>query len=437
MKKEGDDGVDQVAVEGQSELDEQETNAPFQTARKTLFSTLRVLTLLPASTSSKSRPSSSYSHPSPTYSHTLHPSWTPSDTALSLVTRVVLRAQAGWVGSLGGDGVKGEQDDDEPMQGNEEHERKSEHLTDADTSSSPAPSQRESTRSPRKRAPFPVPSPSKSVHKPLSSSRMNTSSNTRRQSTLNGSGTPSKGTSTPSQVIGMGKGKSKATLVPTYSLTRVESFDLLCLALGLLLNWASGGIEGEEVSEGMGRIPFSTVLNPACSATRGCAHICSCPTSSQEIIYLTMNVNSPRMSIKSHRLRVRSKSLPLGVVAAPLPLLGYTAVLLGLLCTSAPPRGIRVLPTNRSLIFGDVPLESLIGDVQDFLALYDDLEGEFNSEGDIVDVDVNMGSDGDRLCSMGRGQGGGRGRGKALEKRSEDIARGVLRSLEALRGDGI
>jgi hypothetical protein len=52
----------------------------------------------------------------------------------------------------------------------------------------------------------------------------------------------------------MGKGKSKAISIPPYTLTRVESFDLLCLALGLLLNWASEGIEGGGMIEGMGRI---------------------------------------------------------------------------------------------------------------------------------------------------------------------------------------
>jgi hypothetical protein len=114
-------------------------------------------------------------------------------------------------------------------------------------------------------------------------------------------------------------------------------------------------------------------------------------------------------------------------------LAGYTAVLLGLLCTPTAPRDIRVLPTNRSLIFSDILIETLIRDVRDFLALYDDLEGELSDEDDIVDVDVSLDTD----RSKGRGQSGGRGRGKALEKRSEDVARGVLRTLETLRNDGL
>lgn len=460
------------AEEGQGEL-----------ARKTLFSTLRILTLLPSSTSSQPSPSSSYSRSSPTYSDTLHGSWTPSDTALSLITRVVLRAQAGWLGSLGNlgsDGVKGERDD-EANQGNEQHAVKPEELEDIGTSSPSLPGSRcESTRSPRKRILFPAPSPSKLTRKP--SSKTNAPSKLGRQGTSHGNGAPSKGTGTPSEGNDMGKGKGKAISVPPYTLTRVESFDLLCLALGLLLNWASGGIEGGGVSEGIGRI----LLNRACSATRSCSHICSCPQSSQvpllsclvsvyqafgSSVSISADYSSRKPKIVSGHERkstlgsdrkppsARQKQNSPSASPSPSPrrkpassqptlntsgmphspeltfLAGYTAVLLGLLCTPTAPREIRVLRTSRSLIFSDVLIETLIGDVRDFLALYDDLEGELSDEGDIVDVD--MSPDADRGRSGGRGQGGGRGRGKALEKRSEDVARGVLRTLEALRDDGL
>ncbi|KAG1793627.1 uncharacterized protein HD556DRAFT_465735 [Suillus plorans] len=402
--------------------------------------------------------------------------------ALSLITRVVLRAQAGWVGSLGVDGVKGERDD-ETTQGNEQHAVKLEELEGIDTSSPPLPgSRRESTRSPRKRTPLPVSSPSKLAHKP--SITTNAPSKLGRQGMLHRNDTPSKSTGTPSEGNDTGKGKSKAISVPPYTLTRVESFDLLCLALGLLLNWASGGIEGGGVSEGMGRI----LLNRACSATRGCSHICSCPPSSQVPLLsclvsvyqafgssvfvsadsssrtqkivsgherkLTMGAgrkppsacqqDSPSASPTCHSTSSRRKtasSLPtLNTSSMPQSpeltfLAGYTAVLLGLLCTPTAPHEIRVLSTNRSLIFSDVVIETLIKDVRDFLALYDDLEGELSDEGDIVDVD--MSPDVDRGRSGGRGQGGGKGRGKALEKKSEDVARGVLRALEALRDDGL
>ncbi|KAG1744255.1 hypothetical protein EDB19DRAFT_1696430 [Suillus lakei] len=461
MNKDETGAVEEDAKEGQGEL-----------ARKTLFSTLRILTLLPSSTSSHSRPSSSYSRSSLTYSDALHTSWIPSDTALSLITRVVLHAQAGWF-SLGGDGVKGERGD-EATQGNAQHTAKPE---DTDTTSSPLPGSRlESTRSPRKRAPFPVTSPSKLAHKP--SSKTSASSKLGRQG--HGSGTLIKGTSTSSQGNGMGKGKSKAISVPTYSLTRVESFDLLCLALGLLLNWASGGIEGEGVSEGMERI----LLNPACSATRNCAHICSCPPSSQlpllsclvsvyraysgSVFASTDSLSRKRNIVSGHepgrkplsacqkqnppsaspsgpstspRHKTPSSQPTLNTSSMPRSpeltfLAGYTAVLLGLFCAPAAPREIRVLPTNRSLIFGDILIETLIRDVRDFLALYEDLEGELSSEGNMMDVDVDVGPDADGRRSGERGQGGGKGRSKALEKRSEDVARGVLRALEALQDDG-
>lgn len=452
-------------------------------ARKTLFSTLRILTLLPSSTSSHSRPSPSYSRSSPTYSDSLHDSWAPSDSALSLVTRVILRAQAGWVGSLGGDGVKGKRDD-EATQGNQQHAVKPEQLEETNTSSSPTRgSQQESKRSPRKRTPLPVPSPSKLAYKSLS--QTNASSKLGRQGTSYRNGTPSKGTSTPSEGNDVGKGKSKAISVPPYTLTRVESFDLLCLALGLLLNWASEGIEGGGMIEGMERI----LLNRACSSTRGCSHICSCPPSSQvpllsclvsvyqaysssvsvstdsssrKPIFLSGHERKPTLGTgrkpPSARQKQHSPSAspsfpstsPSCKTASPQPtvnissmphspeltfLAGYTAVLLGLLCTPTAPRRIRVLPTNRSLIFGDILIETLIRDVRDFLALYDDLEGEFRDEDNNVDVDVSL--DTDRGRSEGRGESGGRGRGKALEKRSEDVARGVLRMLETLRDDGL
>lgn len=460
------------AEEGQDEL-----------ARKTLFSTLRILTLLPSSTSSQPCPSSSYSRSSPTYSDTLHGSWTPSDTALSLITRVILRAQAGWLGSLRSDGVK-EGRDDEATQGNEQRVVKPEELEDIDTSSLSLPSsRRESTRSLRKRTPFLVPPPSKHAHKPLS--KTNAPSRLGRQGTSHGNGTPSKGTSTPSEGDDTGKEKSKAISIPPYTLTRVESFDLLCLALGLLLNWASGAIEGGGVGEGMGRI----LLNRACSGTRSCSHICSCPPSSQvpllsclvsvyqafgSSVFVSTDSSSRKLKFvsgherkstsgvdqipSSARQRRNSSSASPGspspsprrkcassqttLITSSMPqspeltfLAGYTAVLLGLLCAPTVPGEIRVLPANRSLICDDVLIETLIRDVREFLALYDDLEGELGDEGDIMDVD--MSPDADRGRNVGRGHGEGRGRGKALEKRSEDVARGVLRALETLRDDGL
>ncbi|KAG2143483.1 uncharacterized protein EDB93DRAFT_576153 [Suillus bovinus] len=443
-------------------------------ARKTLFSTLRILTLLPSSTSSHSYPLSSYSPSSLTYSDTHGDSWIPSDTALSLITRVVLRAQAGWVGSLSADWIKGGRDD-EATRGDEQHAVRPQELEDIDASSPPlSGSWHASTRSPRKRTPPPVPSPSKLARKSNASSRLG------KQGTLHKNSAPSRDASALSEGNGIGKGKSKATSVPPYTLTRVESFDLLCLALGLLLNWASGGIEGRGVSEGVGRI----LLNRTCSSSRSCSHICSCPPSSQVpllscLVSVYQAFGSPvsvstgypsrkakimsgheckptvgRRKSPSTRQKQNSPSAShsypstspeLKATSAlststtsnipPSPeltfLAGYTAVLLGLLCTPTAPREIRVLSTNRSLIFGDVLIETLITDVRDFLALYDDLEEELSDEGDIVAVDTNP----DVNRGHGRGQGEGRGRGKALEKKSEDIARGVLRALEALRDD--
>jgi hypothetical protein len=98
---------------------------------------------------------------------------------------------------------------------------------------------------------------------------------------------------------------------------------------------------------------------------------------------------------------------------------------------------MRVPPNNQSLIFGDVSLEALVVDIQNFLALYEDIEGELNDEGNVMDVDggldvdVDVGLDVDGWC---RGPGVGES-GKALEKRSEDVARDVLKALEVLRDE--
>jgi hypothetical protein len=336
------------------------------TARKTLCSTLRILTLLPSSTSTHSHPLPSYSRSSPTYSDNFHDFWTPSDSALSLVTRVVLRAQAGWVGSLGGDGVKGKRGD-EVTQGNEQHAVKPEQLEDTNTSSPPLPSsQRESTRSPRKWTPLPIPSPSKLAHKP--SSKTNAPSKLGRQGTSHRNSTPIKGSSTPSEANGMGEGKNKAISVPPYILTRVESFDLLCLALGLLLNWASEGIEGGGMIEGMGRIreyfflsycrvvaddafhrhfsqfsiapalPVAAARTPVhalrlhryhcsrvwCLCIRHIAVLCLYRLTlhrGNQFFCLAMNVNRPWVPAESRHLHVRSKIHPLRALACPPPLL--------------------------------------------------------------------------------------------------------------------
>lgn len=225
------------------------------------------------------------------------------------------------------------------------------------------------------------------------------------------------------------------------------------------------------------------VLNRACSSTRGCSHICSCPptsqvpllsclvsvyqaysssvsastdSSSRKPIFLSGHERKPTLgagrkppsahqkqnspsaspSFPSTSPRCKTASFQPTVNISSMPhspeltfLAGYTAVLLGLLCTPTAPRRIRVLPTNRSLIFSDILIETLIRDVRDFLALYDDLEGEPCDEDNNIDVDVSLDTD--------QGQSGGRARGKVLEKRSEDVARGVLRTLETLRDDGL
>jgi hypothetical protein len=141
--------------------------------------------------------------------------------------------------------VAKEEGDNEQTRVNEDHMVKMEQLGDTYVCSLPPPG----SPRPRRQALFPVPSPSVGTNGSTKSGRRSESEEG------NGKGVSSK--STLSQRNGTGKGERRAISVLAYSLTRVESFDLLCLALGLLLNWVSGGgigMEEDVVSEGKGRV---------------------------------------------------------------------------------------------------------------------------------------------------------------------------------------
>lgn len=170
----------------------------------------------------------------------------------------MLCAQAGWVGSLCGVRARGEGDDEHPK-GNKDHTVKMEQFEDTDTSSSPPPgSPREFTRPSQRPAPFPAHSPSRSAHKKILSTGMHGSTKSSRISSSNeGNVNDMPSRSTSSRGNSRGKRLRRAISIPAYSLTCAESFDLLCLALGLLLNWTSGGeivVGREAASKGMGRI---------------------------------------------------------------------------------------------------------------------------------------------------------------------------------------
>lgn len=177
---------------------------------------------------------------------------------------MVLRAQAGWVGGLRGVVAKGE-GDNEQTRVNEDHVVKLEHLGDTYVSSLPPPG----SPRPRRQALFPVPSPSVGTNGLTKSSRRSESEEG------NGKGVSSKSTLRRN---GTGKGERRAISVLAYSITRVESFDLLCLALGLLLNWVSGagiGMEEDVVSEEMGRVGelfIAFFLNPSCGRVLTLVH---------------------------------------------------------------------------------------------------------------------------------------------------------------------
>jgi len=183
--------------------------------------------------------------------------------------RVVLRAQVGWVGSLRDGRGKGEE---EQPQRNEDYTVETRQPEDTDTSSPPLGFPRELSCSSEKQRSFPVLSPPRSTHKKISPGKTNVSTKTSGAGVSNDEGTRdnTSGERTPIHRNGRGKGERRlvSSSVPAYSLTWVESFDLLCLALGLLLNWTSG--EGNAASEKMRRVCeflFSPFIHQWCPSS--------------------------------------------------------------------------------------------------------------------------------------------------------------------------
>ncbi|KAH7882443.1 hypothetical protein F5I97DRAFT_1816896, partial [Phlebopus sp. FC_14] len=175
----------------------------------------------------------------------------------------------------------------------------------------------------------------------------------------------------------------------------MEAFDLLCLALGLLMNWATLNCK-------MTQFCRDKSIDPACSGARTCIRVCQCPDQ-QPILqclsalyaqYLTASENDPP---ESNFLR------------------GYLSVLLGLLIMDSPASRTMVLASLSGRSRSD-KLGSLSGHCRSFLNLYIEttslLAGSPRASPEIpFENDLRTNS---------------------WSKRGEDIARRVIASLEVL-----
>ncbi|KAH7911177.1 hypothetical protein BJ138DRAFT_1007185 [Hygrophoropsis aurantiaca] len=171
-----------------------------------------------------------------------------------------------------------------------------------------------------------------------------------------------------------------------------EAFDLLCLALGLFMNWASAFQDVKNMSRKLH-------IDPSCSGTRLCVKTCQCSDQRSVLECLTLVYLEHR---KSHNDHTPESSF----------LRGYIAVLLGLL--------IQDCPRNQPFVFALLDgrslrgkLKSLIDDSRAFAQLYADLT-----------VQLSTADEGDDDESTKK---------TPERSRGEDIAAGVIASLEALR----
>ncbi|KAI0264708.1 hypothetical protein BC834DRAFT_825952 [Gloeopeniophorella convolvens] len=176
-----------------------------------------------------------------------------------------------------------------------------------------------------------------------------------------------------------------------------QAFDRLCLALGLLTNLV-------QVDESAKDLCRETKLDPSCAALRPCAYTCSCPDASSALRCLT--------SVYSHYLRAEDDDPGTHIIR------GHLAVLFGLLMRGA--------LDNQDIILDELPgtgLEGLIRNAKEFVGLYTEFmariargegrgaEGDAEDEPEVAVAEVRV-----------------------RDGATEDVAKGVIRFLEELRG---
>ncbi|KAI6006937.1 hypothetical protein EDD15DRAFT_9119 [Pisolithus albus] len=173
-----------------------------------------------------------------------------------------------------------------------------------------------------------------------------------------------------------------------------ETFDLLCLALGLLMNWAT-------MSEKVSSVCREQLINPSCPGNRPCIRACQCPERQSILHCLTM-------------LYVQHTSANEDTPPENVFLRGYTAVLLGILMKGNK-ASLDVVLAALSGESSSAKLRSLIDHCHAFLDSYKQTMTSLN-EG---------------MTSSGSQDARGRQRG-SWDKSGEEIARGVIASLESL-----
>ncbi|KAI6132533.1 hypothetical protein EDD16DRAFT_414525 [Pisolithus croceorrhizus] len=176
-----------------------------------------------------------------------------------------------------------------------------------------------------------------------------------------------------------------------------ETFDLLCLALGLLMNWAT-------MSEKVSSLCREQLINPFCPGNRSCIRACQCPERQSILHGLTA-------------LYVQHTSTDEDTPPENVFLRGYTAVLLGILMKGNK-ASLDVVLVALSGESSSAKLRSLICHCHTFLDSYKQTATSLN-EG---------------ITSSGSQDSRGRQNG-SWDKSGEEIARGVIASLESLCGN--
>jgi hypothetical protein len=193
----------------------------------------------------------------------------------------------------------------------------------------------------------------------------------------------------------------------------IEAFDLLCLALGLVMNWATLSPKVAVLSRIKCKISLRCrhkcshsflVINPMCRRSRLCVRACRCPGQISVMecftsLHVQYSDNRPDDPPECTFLR------------------GYTAILLGLLMKDD--------PSNQTIVMSTLPgtspsdrIGSLISHCHSFLDLYSDTMPFPSSDSPRATPEVVTHEAGHHRVTR--------------DKRGEEIARSVIVSLEML-----
>ncbi|KIJ09076.1 hypothetical protein PAXINDRAFT_182178, partial [Paxillus involutus ATCC 200175] len=179
----------------------------------------------------------------------------------------------------------------------------------------------------------------------------------------------------------------------------VEAFDLLCLALGLLMNWAT-------LSRKAAALCRNKSINPSCPGARPCVRACQCPGQQSVLECLS--------TVYTQYLDVHEKDPPESSF-----LRGYLAVLLGLLIKDDTANQTLVL----AKLLGRSPSDKiglLVAQCRSFLDLYNGTAASLSADSPRASPEFT-----DEATDQSR---------TPWDKRGEEIACSVITSLEMLCG---